>query len=145
MSHPIPKRADFLNFEGDRDGEEACDLLLGKTLEEAEDIFDEFPAGACGAMMWMAPVAFCYYGEAAIRYLRGARYTVDALVLLGLADAFELRLDYPPNSPEVLDTMRRIVATVLENRERYEVDTERYGDLIARFEKLKVRIEAAGA
>src|SRR3954466_14676437 len=87
-----------INVYGDLDGRTACEHFLGKTIEEAEAMFRENSLYYQEDLMWMGPVAFGYYVEAAIRYLRSDAAENDCGFVSALGATLEFRLEHYPES-----------------------------------------------
>src|SRR5438874_2367336 len=94
----LPNRRDFVPVDDNLDAESACGNFLGKTLKEAEEFIRKSSPNSAGDLMWMGPVAFRYYIDAAISYIKSECATGDGDFIAQLATALEHRRRY--DSPE---------------------------------------------
>jgi hypothetical protein len=67
LTCPSPSREE-INVYDSLDERSACRNFLGKTLDQAEALFRESSLYYQEGLMWMGPVAFRYYIQAAINY-----------------------------------------------------------------------------
>ena len=78
------------------DGRAACQHFLGKNLDEAEALFREAPLYYQEDLMFMGPVAFRYYVQAAIRHIQSEAATGDSDIVSCLASILDFRQEYEP-------------------------------------------------
>ena len=122
----------------DLDGKCAEKHFLGKTLEEAESLFREASIVYQEDLMFMGPVAFRFYVQAAISYVQSDASTGDPDMISCFAMILEHRLKFeakelPPVAPELALVYRYI----LEHYDRFSRTPEIYGDLRPRFQALE--------
>jgi hypothetical protein len=89
----IPTR-EQINPYDDLDGRAACDHFLGKSLEQAEALFRENGDYYGGDLMWMGPVAFRYYVQAAIRVVKNESEPRRLEIIPAFVLALEHRLEF---------------------------------------------------
>ena len=119
------------------DGRSACENFLGRNLDEAEALFRENSLHYQEALMWMGPVAFRYYVQAAIRYIQSEAATDDHAIVSCLASILEFRLEY--ESAELVpiaDQLAAICCYIIEHYERFDLTPEIFGDVRAHFQML---------
>jgi len=132
----IPRREDIDVF-GSRDEQTACRHFLGKTVDEAEILFREAVLVYQEDLMWMGPVAFRYYLQGLIQYIRSDSAIGDADAINCLAGILEFRLQSNADAlSPVLDQLSNICMYVVHFNDKFDSSVEFYGDLRARFSKL---------
>jgi hypothetical protein len=89
----IPTR-EQINPYDDLDGREACDHFLGKSLEQAEALFRENGDYYGGNLMWMGPVAFRFYVQAAIWHIKNESEPRRLEIIPAFVSALEHRLEF---------------------------------------------------
>jgi hypothetical protein len=118
----LPSQSE-INVHGSLDERRACKNFLGKTLDDAEQLFRENSLFFQEDLKWMGPIAFCFYIEAAIAYVKSESFEGDADIISCLASTLELRLASNAselrNSAKVLEDF---CDHVLNNWERYKID-----------------------
>ena len=132
---PIPTRED-INVYDSLDERAACEHFLGKNVDEAEALFRENFLKYQEDLMWMGPRAFNFYVQAAIRYLR-SEVAIGADVAMFLTDV-EFRLD--PEPRDLAPAARELFEFcqyVIDQWPRFQEDAEPYGDVLARYIKLR--------
>lgn len=67
----IPERKDWTNWEGDLDGQCAFDNFFGKSLAEAEKMFEHSAITYQEDLYYMSKSPFIFYLRAYINYLNG--------------------------------------------------------------------------
>src|SRR3990172_6119818 len=132
----LPTRKE-INVNNDLDGRDACEHFFGKNLEEAEALFRALAEYYQGDLMWMGPVAFRYYVQAFIRYLRSDASSNESDAVNGFAGTLEFRLEYEPK--ELVPVASELAAAcdyILQHWDRFDI-TPIYGDLRGRFSALQ--------
>lgn len=134
--------AQEINPDGDLDGNVAQKNFLGKTLEEAVQLFEKNALSSQEDLMWMGPTAFCYYFPAAVAYVRSSAATGDSDIVSCLTSVVEFQLDgdgaeaIASAVPDILE----LCDHVLESYERFEIDEAIYGDLRSKYRALAERL-----
>jgi len=100
--------AQEINPHRDLDGGEACAHFLGRSLDEAEALFQENSLYYQEDLMWMGPVAFRYYLPAVANYVRGDTATNDSDFVAHFVSTLELRLEHEPQ--ELLSVADQLAA-----------------------------------
>jgi hypothetical protein len=123
-----------INVHGSLDEGAACRRFPGKDLDEVERGFQENSAYYQEDLMWMGPVAFRFYVEAAVRYLLSAAADKDADMVNCFAGLLEFRLEHEPE--EVASVAGRLAVAcrfILEHWERFDIAPEIYVGLRGRY------------
>ena len=137
-----PPTRDEINVYDSLDERSAVEHFLGKNIEEAETLFRENSCYYTEDLMWMGPVAFRYYINAAIQYVRSDAAARDATMVSGLAIALEFRLEYEPHELAPISVpLAEICAYVVDHASKFDLSTYEE-DLPARFVALRDRFEA---
>jgi hypothetical protein len=132
----LPTRQE-INPHDDLDGRAAAKHFFGKSLEEAEALFRESPDYYREDLLWMGPAAFRYYVDAAIRFIRSNAVTGESDFIAGLASTLELRLDQEPaEMAPVAVPLADVCREIVEQWPRFELGSEAYGDVRARYRTL---------
>jgi hypothetical protein len=88
-------------------------------------------------LMWMGPKAFCFYIDAAIRYVQSEAASTDTDIILSLGTILEFRLEHEPTDMlPVAEKLRIFCDYIVQHHERFELAAEYYGDFRARFQAL---------
>jgi hypothetical protein len=133
----LPTASD-LNVHDTLDERHACNAFLGKSVEEAEELFRENALFYQEDLMWMGPVAFRFYVESIIRYLESNMATDDADAISCFARVLEFRLeDDPTQFVPIAGRIASICNYITEHTERFSLSEETYGDIRARFRTLR--------
>lgn len=122
------------------DGEYAVKMFLGKTLDQAEALFDDNGLSRQEDLMWMGPVGFVFYFPAALSYLKSPASAGDSDFVSSMTGLLEWRIlgeyqDYE-QIRSVRAEMSQFCSHLKENYDFYDIDGEIYGDLRPRLEKL---------
>ena len=120
------------------DGQYACKSFLNKNLDEAEVLFRDNSLHYQEDLMWMGPVAFRYYVQAAIRYIRSDAAADDHAIISCMAMILEFRLEH--ESAELVPIAGQLASIcnyIVEHYERFDVTPEVFGDVRARFQALQ--------
>jgi hypothetical protein len=135
----LPVESDFIDPRSRHlDDRHAVKMFLGKTLDEAEEMFRRNFLFFQEDLTYMRPVAFRFYVLAAIRYLVSAASTGDSDAASTFCHVLEQRFTRDPEALKpiaeiILDTIRR----VLDGFARYDCSSEIYGDVQARYRKIE--------
>lgn len=121
----------------DLDGKCAERHFFGKTLAEAEAMFREAFLLYQEDLMFMGPIGFRFYVQAAINCIQSDAAAGDADMINSFAGILEHRLEFEaqeliPIAPQLASVCRYI----LERYDRFDVTPEVYGDLAPRFQVL---------
>lgn len=131
---------DEINIYNSQDEIAACDHFCNKTLEEAEALFRENSLYYCEDLMWMGPRAFNFYLQAAINYLLSDYSIGDSDMINCLYSVMEYRL-IEKEFPSAIDRVNTIIDYVLDNFDKFEVNTIIYGDLIEKYRQFKIQLK----
>ncbi|MBK9072100.1 MAG: hypothetical protein IPL79_14010 [Myxococcales bacterium] len=141
----LPTASELNPFPDDLDGQVAQRNFLGKTVEEAAQLFAK-QGGSVEDLMWMGPRAFVYYLPAALRYLEGATTDCDEWDVVGaLPGTIAFRLDH--EAAEIADawsTIDHLCAYVLAHADRLLDEWDR-AEVSARYRDVSARISALRA
>jgi len=119
------------------DEQHACKVFLGKSVEEAEALFRENALAYHEDLMWMGPVAFRFYVDSSIRYIRSEASSDDSGAINSFAGVLEFRLEHEPiELAPIAEGLLTICDYVIRHYERFGLKAEIYGDVRARFQKL---------
>lgn len=136
-----PPTREEINVYDSLDEQSAVKHFLGKSIDEAEALFRE---DCCYTedLMWMGPVAFRYYINAAIQYVRSDAAARDANMVFGLAIALEFRIEYEPHELAPISLpLAEICAYVVDHSSKFELSAYEE-DLPARFVALRDKFSA---
>ena len=126
---------DEINVYNSLDEITACEHFLNKTLEEAEFLFRESSLAYGQDLVWMGPKAFDFYLQAVINYLQSEYSAADNDIVNCLTSVIEYRLQEEGFSL-VRDKVNTIIDYVIANYDKFEVDTNIYGDLLEKYRQL---------
>lgn len=127
--------ADDINVFNSLDEITAEEHFLNKTVEEAEILFRENSAYYQEDLMWMGPRAFSYYLQAAINYLKSKYSIGDDHFVDSLYEIVMFRIDQEGFSLAV-ESVKHLADYVLQNYEKFNVDSNIFGDLHKKYAKL---------
>ena len=133
----VPARSD-INVYDSLDERRACEHFLGKTVEQAEALFRENSLYYQEDLMWMGPVAFCYYVHAAINYIRSEAATGDSAIISCLASLLAFRLEHQsPQLKPVAQPLAAVCGYILEHYHRFDLTPEIFGSLRGQLDALR--------
>ena len=133
-----PPTQEEINVHDSLDERTACAHFSGKSLAEAEALFIESPLYYQGDLMWMGPVAFRFYVQAAVNYIRSEQAMGESDFINGFAGTLKHRFEWESESlAPIAAEMAAICAFVVKSWSRFDVDVEIYGDLLGGFEALE--------
>lgn len=136
----LPTRRE-INVYDCLDGQHAERNFYGKDLQQAEALFRDNLFGYAEDLMWMGPVAFCYYVEAAAAYLLDPKVVADDDDLSAFCTAVEFQLEchreeIEPARPRLLEVVRKYLRERASVRDEFE-DEEMRADLKRRYRDLE--------
>lgn len=133
----LPTRQE-INIYDSLDERAACEHFLGKSVEEAEALFRDNSTYYQEDLMFMGPVAFRFYAQAAINYIQSEPATGDSAIINCFAGLLEYRLEFEAEQlVAVAPQLAAVCHYIIEHYERFEVTAEIYGDLRPRFQLLQ--------
>ena len=138
---PIPSRADWGELEeNDLDGQAALRSFFGKSLEEAEALFQRNALFYQEELSAMPAGPFNFYAPALVRYVLSDRASGDADGASSFLEMVRWMLEKHHRSirPEVEEALVSAAADVAGRQEFYEADVAIYG----RFEEKLAEIRA---
>ena len=127
----IPTEED-INVFNSLDERVAVEHFLGKSAEQAEKLFGENGLLYQEDLMWMGPMAFAFYLQAAANYVCGSQSEGD----LSFVDSVIRVIDFRSDEPQIrlaFEPMGRIVAHVVDNFDRFTIDPEVGQQVLARY------------
>lgn len=134
----IPAKEE-INIYNSPDEASACEHFLGKNLDEAEMMFRENSLYYLEDLMWMGPVAFRFYLEALINYLKSDDSGGDADVINGIYGLLQFRMNEDEfNLP--VERARLMTDYILDSYEKFEVNEAIYGNLLGKFKEIHGRL-----
>jgi hypothetical protein len=137
---PTEKDINVFNSFDERD---AVKHFLGKDLEQATSLFQENFLYYQEDLMWMGPIAFCFYVRAARKYLLSEDSDNDAEAVNTFCGLIEFRLKY--DASEIAAAKAIIcegIRLILERFDRYGCAREIYGDVAKRYHALLSRLSS---
>lgn len=128
-----------INVYDDLDGRVACKNFFGKTLEEAEALFRENPLYYGNSLLWMGPIAFRFYMQAAIRFITSDHGAFEADFINGVCGTLNFRLEHEPLEElvPIAGQLAAICQYIVEYWEKFHVDEQIYGNLRHRYVALQ--------
>lgn len=139
MALPTAKE---INVRDSLDERCACEHFLGKTVEEAELLFRENALFYQEDLMFMGPVAFCYYVPAYIRYLKSEHSKDDSDAVNCFQGLLQFIFEHQPSFlPACARELAEACRYVVSDYEKFSVNVEIYGDLQKQFEMLAGKLE----
>ena len=134
---PLPSEQELNPFD-DLDGRKAAEHFLGKNIEQAEALFRENSVYYQEDLLWMGPIGFRYYIDAAINVIQSSDSSGDPDLVAGLAGTLEFRIQNEPEELLVVAAkLAHLCERVIEEWLRFDVDPKIYGDLKARYSSLQ--------
>ena len=139
----LPNREDINPYPGDLDGQCAVENFLGKNRQQITSELARHSMSYQEDLMFMGPIAFCYYFPSVLDYLLEPGADGDADFINGICAVMEFRLEHDRDEIKAtLSDMLRFAEIVQSSYGRFEVDEEIYGDLQARFRHICESIRA---
>lgn len=131
----IPKENEISVYDT-LDERKAVDHFLGKSIEQAEQLFIENSIIYQEDLMWMGPKAFNYYLESVLRYLQNPLSRGDDDFVIALVSTFEFRRE-----GEMLDSgepkVTAIVEYILSNCSKFELTEDAFRPIKQRLTPFK--------
>lgn len=133
----IPTR-DEINVYNSPDEQCACKNFLGKNLDEAQELFADNSLTFQEDLMWMGPIAFNFYVNAAIRYIQSKSAKHDSDIINCFADILEFRLAHGQKELEpVSELLAAACRYIIDNWSIFDVSHEIYTGLSERYIELE--------
>jgi hypothetical protein len=133
----LPTRQD-INLHDSLDERHACEIFLGKSLEEAEALFRENALFYHEDLMWMGPVAFRFYVGAAIRYIQSEAAAGDSDAVNSFVGVLEYWSEHEPAElVPIAAPLAAFCGYIVEHHDRFDLTLEIHGDVRARFQVLQ--------
>jgi hypothetical protein len=133
----VPTREEINPFD-DLDGRVACENFLGKSLDEALELFRENPLEYQSDLLWMGIVAFKFYLPAAIQFIKQETSGEHSDFVAHFSGTLESKLEN--ESKELVSVANQLVDVcdyIIQNWQRFEEGAEAYGDVLARYNTLR--------
>lgn len=133
----LPSRNE-INVHDSLDERSACEHFLGKTIEQAEELFRENSLYYQEDLMWMGSVAFRYYIQAAINYIQSEASTGDSDLVSNLASLLEFRLENEASELKpVAQKLAALFDYILSHRQRFDLTSDWNPDVLPRLRMLR--------
>lgn len=137
----LPTAAE-INVHDSLDERTAVQNFLYRSLDEAEKLFRENFEHYQEDLMFMGPIAFCFYVPSAIRYLLSPDSDGRASAVSAFCMVVEFRLEHDATEiTTARPALREGIRAILERYDRYECDESIWGDVAAR---LRLLLEKLG-
>ncbi|NJL41634.1 MAG: hypothetical protein HC840_20720 [Leptolyngbyaceae cyanobacterium RM2_2_4] len=133
---------DEINVYNSLDEITACNHFLNKTLAEAEVLFRESSLAYGQDLMWMGFRAFAFYLQAAINYLKSDYSEGDSDIINCLYSTLEYRWE-EEDFLSLHNTINELINYVMNNYDKFEVDTDIYSDFLEKYRQLLNKLETA--
>lgn len=141
----LPTEREINPHSGCLDGEYAVKMFLGKTLNEAELLFQEDGLSRQEDLIWMGPIAFVFYFRAALSYLKSPISADDSDFASSMTGLLEWRVlgEYEDFNQikKARTEMVEFCEHLQSNYDFYDIDLKIYGDLRPRLEKLLDKLQ----
>ena len=134
----LPIESD-INIYNSQDEIVACEHFLDKTLEQAEILFQENSSYYQEDLMWMGPQAFNFYLQSVINYLKSDHSVNDDHLIDCLYEIVIFRMEEEEFSIAI-DRVQEMTNYVISNYEKFNIDSDIYGDLLAKYKELKKQL-----
>jgi hypothetical protein len=135
----LPKKEE-INVYNSLDEISACEHFFNKTLEQAEALFRENSAYYQEDLMWMGPRAFQFYLQSAINYLESDDSAGDSHLIDCLYEIVVFRSKDKEFSLAI-NRIARMIDYVINNYEKFNVNTDVYGDLLGKYRQLQRQLK----
>ncbi len=137
----LPTESD-INVYDSLDERAAVDRFLGKSLGEVEDRCQAgFALDVTQDLYWIGPRAFIYYVRAVVNYLKSDSSQDDPDAVNGFAGMVEFRFDeLETDLKTACSVFVEAIDHVLQNYDKFAIDSGLYGDLRPRYVALRDRI-----
>jgi hypothetical protein len=121
----------------------AAKHFLGKTVEEAEELFRENSFTYQEDLMWMGPRAFHYYIQSAINYVKSEHAAGDDQFIDCLHMIVRFRSEDEGLQSLATDAVLDLIDYVIDNYDKFDVDAGVFGDVREKFRTLKSELLSA--
>ena len=133
----LPTREE-INIHDSLDERSACKNFLGKTLPEAEAMFQEAPLAYQEDLMFMGLVAFRFYVQAAISYIESESATRDSDMINCFTGVLEHRLEWEQGElVPISGRLASVCAFIIDHYNHFDLTPEIYDDLRPRLVALR--------
>src|SRR4051812_35031904 len=117
----LPTRQD-INVHDSLDERSACEHFLGKSLHDAEALFRENSLYYQEDLMFMGPVAFRFYVQAAISYIQSDAASGDSAIVSCFAAILEYRLEYEAEElRSIAEHLAAVCSYIVEHYDRFDL------------------------
>jgi hypothetical protein len=127
---------DEINIYDSLDEIKACKHFLGKDLQQAEALFRDNSAHYQEDLMWMGPVAFSFYLQSAINYLKSDAAAGDGHLVECLYQIARFRMKQK-EFVLAIDVINKMIDYVIENYDKFQVNEAVYGDVLGKYKQLQ--------
>ena len=131
MKSELPQLKDFCEYEIlYPDEKKAVDHFLGKSLDDAKNLFSENDLYYADDLRWMGEKAFQYYLPAFIDFIMSDNVNISSDSLNNLVSLLRSKIENEMSTIKAckLFLLESLVYCV-QNYSKFEVDTKIYGDL----------------
>lgn len=144
MENSLPTLKDFSSDKiFTLDGQEAVDHFLGKTIDEAKQLFLENDLYYIDDFMWMEKKAFRYYLPAFIDYIKSNNPNISSDTLYRFLSLINYKIEYEIETVIFSKTiLLNALAYCLQNYLNFDVNIKIYGDLKSETKELIETISA---
>ena len=125
-----------INIYNSLDEITASEHYYNKSLKEIEVLLRDYSLDYCQDLMWIGPVAFNFYLDAIINYLKSKFSDGDSDIVNCLLSVMEYRLEQKEFVLAV-KPVNIIVDYIIGHYDKFEVDAAIYTDLLPKYNKLK--------
>ena len=133
----LPTRQD-INIHDSLEERSACEHFLGKSLEQAEELFRENSLYYQEDLMFMGAPAFRFYVQAAISYIHSDAAAGDSDIISCFASILEQRLEFEAQElVSVAPQLGSVCRYIIEHYDRFALTPEIYCDLRPRYQALE--------
>ncbi len=146
MGDNLPTEKDINPFNSDLDEQAAVKSFLGKTREDALEMFCRNALAYSEDLMVMGDVAFDYYFPAYCAYLVSERSKDDSDGLSCFVSIVEFRWECTDWqwSPQIRNTVAACAQHCIENEAKFQADPTIYGDLPGKLAHIKSLMAQTG-
>ena len=131
-----------INPYDDLDGRTALKNFLGKSFQDATEMFMQNSYSLSEDLMWMGIKAFAFYLPAVIPYLESDESQYDCFTASSLISTFRFRLEHEPETIQIAgNPMISVLRVIQRNFPKYDADQTAYPNLQIELQKLIEQIE----
>ncbi len=128
-----------INLHNSLDEQNACSHFYNKTLEQAEVMFRKNSLYYQEDLMWMGVRAFSFYLQAVNSFLQSTYSTGEDHFIDALHGTIKFRMK-EKEFYLAIDDVKILIAYVIDNYEKFEVEQGIYGDLLEAYNVLQRQI-----